>query len=83
MSTSLQRDLVMAERAYSAPFTHTEPIVACVFPFTFNDVTYNECTDVSNDSTEWCALESDYAWVDASNPGLWGNCVCADPGAGR
>ena len=56
---------------------------ACVFPFTFDGVTYNECTDVSNDSTEWCALESDYAWVDASNPGLWGNCVCADPGAGR
>jgi hypothetical protein len=32
----------------------------CVFPFTYNDVVYNDCTTVSNDGVEWCSLTADY-----------------------
>ena len=65
----------------------------CIFPFTFNDVTYNECTALGR-YTEWCYTSS-YTGGDPTGwfngvtgvaGGDWGYCVCdlaADGGRRR
>ena len=39
----------------------------CTFPFEYNGVTYNECTDVDHTQC-WCAHDPVY------QPGRWSNC---------
>jgi len=45
----------------------------CQFPFIYNNITYNECTEVDNEGIPWCSV-----LVDFSNhhvPTFWGNCA--------
>ena len=44
----------------------------CVFPFTFNDVTYHECV-LDIDGT-WCSTEVANDGVHVSGQGKWGIC---------
>ena len=49
-----------------------DPGKPCVFPFTYKELTYTECTTFENNGTHWCSTE-----VDASGSyidGKWGNC---------
>jgi len=41
----------------------------CVFPFTYEEVTYNGCTDMNHDKP-WCATTSNYG-----QDGKWGECM--------
>ena len=36
-----------------------DPLKACVFPFTNNAITYNECAFEATDSGPWCATALD------------------------
>ena len=47
---------------------------ACLFPFEYRGVQYNECTTVGTgrNEPEWCSVEAVY------EEGSWGNCVCAE-----
>eukprot|EP00096_Caligus_rogercresseyi_P016610 TRINITY_DN933_c0_g1_i7.p1 TRINITY_DN933_c0_g1~~TRINITY_DN933_c0_g1_i7.p1 ORF type:complete len:433 (+),score=120.62 TRINITY_DN933_c0_g1_i7:227-1525(+) len=47
-----------------------EPL-ACVFPFVYNDVEYDKCTDVDSDFL-WCASMLDDSGVMIDN--MWGKC---------
>ena len=42
----------------------------CVFPFTYNNITYNQCTNADHNQT-WCATEVD---ADGNYYGIWKNC---------
>ena len=44
----------------------------CIFPFTFNDVTYHECI-LDNDGA-WCSTEVDNDGIHVSGQGKWGIC---------
>lgn len=52
---------------------------ACVFPFTFNGVTHNQCT-LSGYSTPWCSTQTDGSGNHIS--GNYGDCASSCPGAG-
>ena len=44
----------------------------CQFPFIYNSVSYEDCTEVDNDGVPWCSV-----FVDAEHhhvPTMWGNC---------
>eukprot|EP00092_Neocalanus_flemingeri_P011685 GFUD01012595.1.p1 GENE.GFUD01012595.1~~GFUD01012595.1.p1 ORF type:complete len:706 (+),score=172.82 GFUD01012595.1:51-2120(+) len=49
----------------------------CIFPFTFHDVVYNECTwamaYLTNDKP-WCSTKVDEAGKHVGDGGHWGNC---------
>ena len=32
---------------------------SCIFPFTYNDVTYTKCTTVDSPAGAWCSLKVD------------------------
>ena len=59
---------------------NADPGKACVFPFTYNGVTYSECTTADNDGHFWCATEVDAAGEVPDNK--WGECgaTCITPG---
>ncbi len=40
----------------------------CWFPFLYNGVQYDSCTDVDH-GQEWCSVTANY-----DKDGLWGNC---------
>ena len=44
----------------------------CVFPFSYEGVTYEDCTSVGNNGTDWCSTEVDENGEYVS--GKWGNC---------
>ena len=44
---------------------------ACVFPFTYRNVTYTTCTTVRNDGVFWCSTTAEY-------DKKWGNCAARD-----
>ena len=44
----------------------------CQFPFTYDDVTYEDCTDVDNDGVPWCAVLVDS--FGNAVPTMWGVC---------
>jgi len=44
---------------------------ACVFPFRYNGVTYNECTTTGS-NFEWCSTFTDS--TNSHQKGYWGNC---------
>merc|ERR1711962_1210080 len=52
---------------------------ACVFPFTFNGVTHNQCT-LSGYTTPWCSTQTDGSGNHIS--GNYGDCASSCPGAG-
>merc|ERR1712130_682893 len=52
---------------------------ACVFPFTFNGVTHNECT-LSGYSTPWCSTQTDGSGNHVT--GNYGDCASDCPGGG-
>jgi len=47
---------------------------SCIFPFTFQDTTYSECTTYDNNGTLWCALGTDTGGNWRSDKHTWGNC---------
>ena len=51
---------------------------ACVFPFVYNGVEYNACTEVdaAAEGSAWCATELTMREWDETTG--WGNCVCDD-----
>ena len=56
-----------------------DPGKPCVYPFTYKERTYTECTTFENNNTHWCSTE-----VDASGnyiDGKWGNCNAKCPTA--
>ena len=42
----------------------------CIFPFAYNNITYNQCTNADHNQT-WCATEVD---ADGNYFGIWKNC---------
>ena len=44
----------------------------CQFPFIYNNVTYNSCTDVDNDGVLWCSVLNYVTGLHV--PTFWGNC---------
>ena len=44
----------------------------CVFPFSYEGVTYEHCTSVGNNGTAWCSTEVDENGEYVS--GKWGSC---------
>ena len=58
------------------------PNVPCVFPFIYNGITYNECTDVDNGGVSWCATYtvSVLFSTDQYVLGYSGNCEDSCPG---
>ena len=44
----------------------------CVFPFSYEGVTYEKCTSVGNNGTQWCSTEVDENGEYVS--GKYGNC---------
>ena len=59
-----------------------DPNVPCVFPFVYNGITYNECTDVDNGGVSWCATYtiSVLFSTDQYVLGHSGNCEDSCPG---
>nr|ADD38762.1 Cysteine-rich motor neuron 1 protein [Lepeophtheirus salmonis] len=56
----------------------TEDGDECIFPFTFNETTYNRCTAVESvNNKTWCALEVDGNGVVID--GKWGDCDFSCP----
>ncbi len=54
----------------------TEVKKPCVFPFTFNNVTYNECTKNHDEfSKPWCSTKVGPSGEHLQNNGHWGHCV--------
>ena len=52
----------------------------CVFPFTYKNQTFNECTNTDADpGTVWCATETDQQDVVIEE--RWGDCAESCPGA--
>ena len=47
-----------------------KPAEECVFPFTYNGRTYNQCTNVDS-SAIWCSVSSTYI-----SGGPWRTCEC-------
>ena len=45
----------------------------CQFPFIYNNVTYNDCTDVDNEGIPWCSVLVDFSSHHV--PTFWGNCA--------
>ena len=48
---------------------HTDD--CCIFPFTYNNITYNQCTKTGHINQTWCATEVD---ADGNYNGNWKNC---------
>jgi len=47
------------DRASGCDIVYTTDGDACVFPFTYQGVTYDTCTDANHDDL-WCSLDADY-----------------------
>ena len=45
----------------------------CQFPFTYNGVTYDSCTDQDNAGVPWCSVFNDL--FGNYQEGFWGNCL--------
>merc|ERR1719504_606037 len=52
---------------------------ACVFPFTYMDVTHFGCTTIDGDSTPWCSTQTDPDDVHVGGVGAWGYCDASCP----
>lgn len=50
---------------------------ACVFPFTYGDVTYNSCTTADFGDVQWCSLSATYGEASNAQGYLYGICDCA------
>lgn len=50
----------------------------CTFPFTYEGVTYDACTNVGHDKP-WCSTETDANGIHVTDH--WGNCECKDANA--
>ena len=59
----------------------------CVFPFSYNGQTYNECITVNDPQGKpWCSVEVDRNGVHVSNRARWGHCnrrKCSDNAGGK
>ena len=52
------------------------PETECIFPFTFNNFTYNGCpTDPVDDSKRWCSTMTDENGIHVTGDGTWGYCT--------
>jgi len=52
----------------------------CIFPFTFNDKTYNGCPIDPEDSSErWCSTKVDFRGRHIAGKGNWGHCSSKCP----
>ena len=47
---------------------------ACIFPFTFNGITYSDCPWNENDGAFWCSIKVDENGEHIGNQGKWGVC---------
>ena len=47
-----------------------DPGSQCVFPFVYEEITYQKCTRAENNGVPWCATEVD----SDMNYLKWGNC---------
>eukprot|EP00928_Gymnodinium_smaydae_P028841 TRINITY_DN21893_c0_g2_i3.p1 TRINITY_DN21893_c0_g2~~TRINITY_DN21893_c0_g2_i3.p1 ORF type:complete len:2987 (+),score=534.14 TRINITY_DN21893_c0_g2_i3:39-8963(+) len=57
---------------FNGPKCETESNQQCVFPFTFNNVTYRKCTYTNSPGAKaWCSLETD---ADGNHAGQWNYC---------
>ncbi|MGH0133393.1 UNVERIFIED_CONTAM: hypothetical protein FKN15_035936 [Acipenser sinensis] len=52
----------------------TDPGKECVFPFSYENQMYFECTTINNNHIPWCATTSDYP-----RDNKWGNCPFTGP----
>jgi len=53
-----------------------DPEKECIFPFTFNNFTYNGCpTDPLDDTKRWCSTKTDENGVHITGDGTWGYCT--------
>ena len=51
------------------------PNIPCIFPFKFDQVTYNSCTYKSaSDGKPWCSTKVDKNGSHISKKGFWGHC---------
>ena len=64
-----------------------DPGKSCVFPFSFRDVVYTECTLVGTGGLPdpWCSTLTDERGQHVSGQGKWGNCPpeCLETTAGK
>jgi len=53
-----------------------EPEKECVFPFTYNNFTFNGCPTVHEDKTKrWCSVKTDENGVHITGDKTWGYCT--------
>ncbi len=45
----------------------------CDFPFSYNNITYSDCTEVDNNGIAWCSTKVNSNGVHVT--GFWGNCL--------
>ena len=53
-----------------------DPEKECIFPFTFNNFTYNGCpTDPNDETKRWCSTKTDEDGIHVTGDGNWGHCT--------
>ena len=53
-----------------------DPEKECVFPFTYNNFTYNGCpSDPLDDTIRWCSTKTDQNGVHTEGSDNWGYCT--------
>ena len=60
-----------------------DPNKPCIFPFKFDGITWNTCTNVDDPSAPfWCSTKVDDEGNHIGGQGNWGNCAsnCPMPG---
>ena len=48
----------------------------CQFPFVYNNVTYNECTDEDYGLNKWCPTDENWSGNSTHFSNQWGKCSC-------